>query len=178
MRGTQIQTISNISLVSIPIHVRNINTQQVEEDANHDMATREQCSALHNTTPCLVYISPNAFNYRFPALPICVPCTLLPKSNELLLSCQCAASGDRCSSMSVRLLLPSAAVPPREDWRRYVNCNRKLAKKRLPRTSCHDRDLLYSPYCFDTAHGPRRHLYPCHYCPVLRLHRPDCSDYG
>lgn len=57
-------------------------------------------------------------NHRFFAAPMCVPCTLLPNSKLLLLSCQCTARGDRCSIMSVRLDLPLAAVPPREDWRR------------------------------------------------------------
>jgi hypothetical protein len=56
-----------------------------------------------------------SFHHRFFAAPMCVPWTLLPKSRLLLLSCQCAASGDRCSIMSVRLDLPLAAVPPRED---------------------------------------------------------------
>lgn len=61
-----------------------------------------------------------AHHFFFPTPPaICAPATLLPKTKLLLLSCQCASSGLKCSSMSVRELLPLAgAVPPREDWRR------------------------------------------------------------
>jgi hypothetical protein len=46
---------------------------------------------------------------------------LLPKSKLLRLSCQWAARGDKCSIMRVRLDLPLAAVPPREDCKRYVS---------------------------------------------------------
>lgn len=86
------------------------------DEKNYEILTKKE--KKNPAVPSLYPTLSVQCHQRFFAAPICVPCTLLPNRRLLLLSCQCPASGDRCSIMSVRLDLPLAAVPPREDWRR------------------------------------------------------------
>jgi len=101
-----------------------------QKSVSHPNAARHPKTALQPNEPLTQQQAPSIhcllgsrkatsrLLHFFFAAPICVPCTLLPKSRLLRLSCQCACSGLRCNIISVRLLLPLAAVPPREDWRR------------------------------------------------------------
>lgn len=87
--------------------------QEGVDEKNYEIVKRRKEPGCSHFTPNIIQC-----HHRFFAAPMCVPCTLLPNRRLLLLSCQCAASGDRCNIMSVRLDLPLAAVPPSEDWRR------------------------------------------------------------
>lgn len=69
---------------------------------------------------CLFHAERSESSHFF-ARPICVPCTLLPNTKLPLLSAQCAASGLKCSSISVRELFPFGPTPPSEFCSKYVN---------------------------------------------------------